>query len=600
MPQHIAEASNEQVPRIPMALIEEKYGNKFWKVLMHCILPGTLLSARPAALLASLSLTLGIEPLMGAAKRELLPWRDRWNDLEIPENWNASCLSLLLDAEQVYRGRHPESPKTLLAKDDRDLFEQLIAFHILELSLHTPLTATVAWTPEKSTAPTGPLVLCQQCSYPRSVTIMNANGKCGLCLAEYHMEDREKVINARVSMGQTEKTPATWVECGMHASRAQYVVYNVEGRNVRAKCHFCRTDSQQKELSVKEGAPCVECSRCRNRMIWPSVFRPPGFVPANFVCPACQAGQKTIVNVETTAWTLCATTGDMSWLVADAESPESFPLHQHQLQSIFKVVLTYSPNGFTKRLKALPSTTDLLSLQGKVLHNSPEVKAALQDIVSRRQIGQHVCSMCFTESRIISGQLSAACGRKGCHQKTCRDCLQSWYGLNGPGQIINTAVLHCPFCRRLPQGQELGRYGRGVHAVADLRIAITERGHWIYAWCQQCGRAQPYVERPCAAGTPPEVERWECDDCREHIQLAVVEMERLRLEARAENVDEGIQRELLDRIETLGLPQVKPCPQCGVFTSKSSRCDHIECSACNTHGAGSLARSRLTWIFTST
>jgi hypothetical protein len=82
---------------------------------------------------------------------------------------------------------------------------------------------------------------------------MNANGKFGLCLAEYHID---KVINTRVSMGQTEKTPATWVECGMPACRAQYVVYNVDGLNVRAKCHFCRTDSQQKELSVKEGAPC--------------------------------------------------------------------------------------------------------------------------------------------------------------------------------------------------------------------------------------------------------------------------------------------------------------------------------------------------------
>ena len=58
-----------------------------------------MLSASPAALLAALSLRLGVQPLTEAAEREMLIWRNRWNDIEVPENWDVSCLSLLLDAD---------------------------------------------------------------------------------------------------------------------------------------------------------------------------------------------------------------------------------------------------------------------------------------------------------------------------------------------------------------------------------------------------------------------------------------------------------------------------------------------------------------------
>lgn len=61
-----------------------------------------MLSARPAALLAVLSIKLGIQPLLKSAHHELRIWRTRWNDLEVPENWNVSGLSLVLDTDEAY------------------------------------------------------------------------------------------------------------------------------------------------------------------------------------------------------------------------------------------------------------------------------------------------------------------------------------------------------------------------------------------------------------------------------------------------------------------------------------------------------------------
>jgi len=65
-----------------------------------------MLSGRPAALLAALSIHLGIKPLLQATSKEILMWRNRWNDLEVPENWNLSCLSLLFNSDKAYRLQH--------------------------------------------------------------------------------------------------------------------------------------------------------------------------------------------------------------------------------------------------------------------------------------------------------------------------------------------------------------------------------------------------------------------------------------------------------------------------------------------------------------
>jgi len=86
MPAHLSKATNVQ--RIPMALAKEENKRQFWRILLHIVVPGTMLSARPAALLAALSIHLGIKPLLEAADKEVMIWRDRWNDVEVPETWN--------------------------------------------------------------------------------------------------------------------------------------------------------------------------------------------------------------------------------------------------------------------------------------------------------------------------------------------------------------------------------------------------------------------------------------------------------------------------------------------------------------------------------
>lgn len=84
MPDHISSICANHVAKIPFLLASEKYNRQFWKVLLHTIVLGTKLLARSAALLAALSLRMGIVPLIEVAEQEMLAFKDRRNDPAIP------------------------------------------------------------------------------------------------------------------------------------------------------------------------------------------------------------------------------------------------------------------------------------------------------------------------------------------------------------------------------------------------------------------------------------------------------------------------------------------------------------------------------------
>ncbi|KAL4947843.1 hypothetical protein BDW69DRAFT_177592 [Aspergillus filifer] len=132
----------------------------------------------------------------------------------------------------------------------------------------------------------------------------------------------------------------------------------------------------------------------------------------------------------------------------------------------------------------------------------------------------------------------------------------NWYGINQSGEIINTAALACPFCRRFPATRTLAKYGKGVHAVQNLKDATTNHGSLIYAWCAGCSSAKEFAAQDCARGMPPAATNWQCEEC--------------------------IEEERSNKSEK---PRFKPCPKCGVMTERISGCGHIVCpvQGCMTH-----------------
>ncbi|QKX55088.1 uncharacterized protein TRUGW13939_02180 [Talaromyces rugulosus] len=597
MPQHITKTTDEDLPKIPIALASQEYKTNFWRVLLHAVLPGTMLGARPATLLAALSLRMGVEPLREVAEHQMRAWKTKWNDTEVPETWNIGCLTLLLDADKAYRQRRESSDQeigeSLLRKSDRRIFETLVDFKILERNLDTPLVAKVGWTPNKSSLPMGPVVDCRKCKFPRSVTIMGKSGQCGLCLTDDFETKEERLthITTDVSKDDNELTEATWVECSVITCRAQYIVYHQDSLRVRAKCHYCRLQKDLPETQRSASpAPTVECGRCLNRMIYPKTYRPSPFSESDFLCVACTSSRITITETETSAKQI-SDENTTDWLAVDAEAPSKSPFSN---RSVYHTITTIGTDEFLNRVKLFPKTDGPLRRRGKVIHNSQELIEKLQKQVSRRHAKRVPCSLCFSEFQ--PRDLNAACGRRGCFQRICRGCLDGWYGLNSAGRILNTASLFCAFCRRQPRAQTLAKHGMGVHSVGNLAQAVQDQGNWIYAWCESCAYAKPFVERVCARGVPADVEHWACDECheqqaREEEARRLEEIESRRIAAqiqgniRAAEEAERNRRRLLKKREEKIQSKRKPCPGCGVECEKSMGCGHMTCPVprCLTH-----------------
>ncbi|GKT52339.1 putative ARM-like repeat-containing protein [Colletotrichum spaethianum] len=502
LPAHIK--ASDQVAQLPMALATPEHQRKFWRVLLHLVLPGTMLAARPAALLAALALRMGIQPLRDAADRELLCFATKWNTLDVPETWNASCLSLLLDANKDFERRvaegvtqRPAPDARVLLEGDARLFKILVDYKLLELNLDTTLQAKVGWCPDKSKVAIGPLVICKGCKFPRSVTVMGKDGICGLCPQDHRCKciicqpavDEERRLYNNVTHIDTEHTEATWVECFTPTCRAQYVVYNPEALNVRAKCYHCRHENSS--LAEHKSAPCIECSQCLNRVIWPEMYRPLDLDSSTFKCYACATNRVTVINYETSAKGLSTENGK-TWLLRNEGSAIKDPFNGRSLFHTISQVPEEARGTLSANVEIVPSAqqSTQLTIRGKTVHNQTELCDSLRGWVQSRRTQAGICSLCF--SSVKKADLRRACGRKGCHQQVCSGCLKEWYGLNARGRLTNAAALCCPFCRRQPTAKTVSAFG--VSHIGDLNTAVTD-AEWIYGWCRDCGFAQRYAER---------------------------------------------------------------------------------------------------------
>ncbi|KAF2831837.1 hypothetical protein CC86DRAFT_462261 [Ophiobolus disseminans] len=588
MPSHITATTSAELAKIPLVLASKEHGWAFFKVLLHAVLPGTKLSTRPATVLAALAIRIGLKPLFESACAAMLFWRDKWNNLDVPETWNSGCMGLLLDADEEYRkqtaGHHDGGDDNLLLRGDRRLFSQLVTYQYTGANLLTTLTAKVRWTPDKTSMPLGPVMICRSCKFPRSVTIMvsKSGGRCGLCVAEDWTDENHKkrAIRANVAHEDTEASSATWTECSVRTCRAQYVCYNPTDLNVRPKCHYCR--SQNKLPPGKRSnnpVPTLECMKCLSKVVWPNEYRASAGQP--FICIACGDHRTTIIAVETNADQLSKENGQ-SWLLHNDGNTIKEPFKR----SLFHTITNVGVDRFLANVDILPDIQPepTLTLKGKRLRNQADLKAELRSWIQRRTSEKSPCSLCFRDLR--NADLLPACRRHGCHQQICGNCLGDWYGLNSAGTIINIAALFCPFCRRSPAACTLAAYGKGIHAVGDLLKAVEERGQWIHAWCYDCGKARRYMERECARGAPDPVDQWKCESCIESdLERARVAEEEARqavaLAARLdaeERVAAYVRLQNAERLrKQLEFP-VKECPGCKTPTQKTAGCDHMTCS----------------------
>ncbi|KAL7266816.1 hypothetical protein RUND412_010620 [Rhizina undulata] len=236
--------------------IPTSLGIKVFTLLLHLVLPGTKLSFRLAAIVASLCRTLKITFLEEAAKAILDDQKGKWLNLGYPENFNLECIRILLFG-------------AVLTEIERTTFENMQRYKMVELNMDTELEVQVPWTPEKSVGPVGEMAV---------------SGMCGLCACP--PEDcygPESSLSPAAKKGVTKGGEGTWVECSVTDFKVHYQVLNPHLLNVKPKCYYCR-----KGLTC----PSIGCVKCRNKII-PEKYGEPG---KGFICVFCQKGTKTTVE----------------------------------------------------------------------------------------------------------------------------------------------------------------------------------------------------------------------------------------------------------------------------------------------------------------
>ncbi|KAJ7032441.1 hypothetical protein C8F04DRAFT_659795 [Mycena alexandri] len=490
----------------------------FYRLMPHLIVPGTLYPPRAATLTAVVSLITAVPFLKESATALLATTKGTWLNLDVPENISFDCARFLLSGPM----------DLMLTSREKRVYEAMRRYKLIELNLDAPVEVHVPWTPQKTRGPGDVKIQCKRCFIHRSVTIMSHEHQdlCGICASL----QLPPVIVLQNFPGVAEQD-SCWVECSTQDCRAQYVVENVAGLQIRPRCHYCRK---------KVPCPWIECSICTNRVIVPSAYR---LVSEKYTCPACNNhawASKCIATVETTVRILNKENG-LAWLgfsdnaTAIFDGKSAFKLMQASGMTIFgHRPLNLSPN---------------LSLGQKALRYTEQILGQVESRVGNGEVVLGSCSLCFEEK--VSTKLGNACGRTGCAQLCDDECLREWYGQNRPGKLLNMMQFTCPFCRRKPTIKTLARYNRPAAVLGGVQEAMGDR-RFLYAWCMGCGSAkQAYERTACTEEAVPPISNFRCQDCR-------------------------LPRRIPGRVV------ICPSSDCGYVIKKTDGCNHMIC-VCGTH-----------------
>ncbi|KAF8207104.1 hypothetical protein K438DRAFT_1713974 [Mycena galopus ATCC 62051] len=526
----------------------------FFRILPHLIVPGTLYPARAATITAIVALVTAVPFLQESATALLSTAKGKWLDMSVPENISFDCARFLLSA--------PEG--VVLTKREKQVYEAMRRYKLIELNLDAPLVVNVPWTPDKTRGAGDVKVQCTKCLMRRSITIMSheRGGVCGIFMKGPLSATRVAWIAVRYPGVDEEES--CWVECSGKTCRAQYVVEDVAALKRRPRCYYCR-----------KGIPCpwLECSLCSNRIIVPPIYRTTND-RKGYTCPACNnpqwAGQSVVAD-ETTTRTLVAQNG-VEWL----------GLSNNNIfdgKSAFKLMQAFGENVFAH---APTTKSPDIFLHNKRLRDTSKIISQIKSRVGRGEVVLSACALCFHE--VPSTKLVPACGRTGCSQLVDEDCLREWYGQNEPGKLLNMMQFTCPFCRRKPTVKTLERYNSRAVALGGLQAAMDDR-RFFYAWCMDCGFAKKAFERTaCTDEAIPPVTDFSCRECQPPVP-AHRPRHRVKQDAptkilnRKERAQQHAGWKEIPGLRTVLCPNMR----CNVRILKNGGCNHMMCSRCSTH-----------------
>ena len=140
-------------------------------LLPHLLCSGTLFSLRPSLICAAIAYLSGNEILVDLAKKFIINFKGQWIKMDDPLNFSIGFIKLLLKVPFA------------LTEDEIKFFTKINHLVNLREKLNKTFVVSIGFTPVRGQTYYDIKEKCITCKRTRSLTLLNSDGICGLCIA---------------------------------------------------------------------------------------------------------------------------------------------------------------------------------------------------------------------------------------------------------------------------------------------------------------------------------------------------------------------------------------------------------------------------------
>eukprot|EP01083_Nonionella_stella_P041325 112037_1 len=544
---------------------------RFFSLLSHLVIPGTMFTLRPTLIMSMIAYLSGNVILKERAKEILLENKGKWITLDkledFPEFISVPFVKLVVRCNKAME-------HMLLTDDEAVFYNKLYKIYRVRLTRPKLFDVKIGFTPKLANINHDFKKKCGGCGEFRSFTLMLEGDTCALCTLKEsgNLQTQERIypfldgydeVQGEVCKEyddlKDKSSKSHLVSC--RTCHAIYAVIDVAALNVNPKCHYCRS------MVPHHNIPVIHCNMCLNRWIVPNknYFNTED---KTWTCPCCskaphnavvtvKASFEQLVDVYPILLSRLLNMNDKKEIVKDLFSP----------MSLYKVYMKHKDNDLwltdekEQNMNAVVDrlVNDQATYEGKRIHN---IAPFVESIVKSVHYGKlsDICCLCFDEKQLIL--LESACGL--CKNLMCFECLNTWYNQLKPGHIVLPSHLLCALCKQKPNIKTMKKYNKDICTIIGGKKTKAKElspAHY-YGWCVGCYEIKPAMKRECLRETLPNMNDFKCEECveKELIQATLVQ----------------------DKDANYVKSTYPQCPGCQMPTVKISGCNHITCN-CGSH-----------------
>lgn len=372
---------------------------RFFSLLSHLIVNGTMFTLRPTLIIAMIAYLSGNVLLKERSKQILMENKGKWILLEkleeFPEFISVPFTKLVIRCNKAMGNQ-------LLTNDEEVFYSKLYKVYRVRLTKPKLFDIRVGFEPKKKEIYSDFKRKCKKCNEMRSFSLMLPKDECAICKQQTLVEDYKGCPENEALEDKAKKSYS--VSC--KSCQGIYAVVEIDALNVQPKCFYCRQNTEYDQI------PVINCSVCLNRFILPNpdYFGSNSAAQNKWVCACCTEDKSKAV--ETSNASFEELVGLFPMLLSNIFNINTKPAVVKDLfssMSLYKLYMKYKDDlyvtgGGAEEKKSnedqgegnVETVIDILNKEqakykGRIMHNVAELIGAIFEAVSYGKLGDFCC-----------------------------------------------------------------------------------------------------------------------------------------------------------------------------------------------------------------